>query len=151
MMKKVVISLCLILFSLVSFAQEIKKDKHLDSLAKKIYFQHKELYFKRGSLEAMKEIIVYIKNNDKYYLLECHTSRDGLKEENQLLSEKIAGMIERTLINLGLDTSRFTVIGKGELFPCCHAHTRAERYKNRRIEIKEVSEEEIKQLKKSKK
>ena len=111
------------LISLSGVAQKENKDKYLDSIAKKIGFRGKQPVFTEGSLDAMKEILLYINKNDKFYLLECHTSSDGLNEDNQKLTEKIAGMIERIFINLGLDSSRFAVIGKGELFPCCSTPT----------------------------
>lgn len=138
------------LISLSGIAQKEKKDRYLNGIVKKIGFRGKQAVFTEGSLDAMKEMLLYINNNERYYLLECHTSSDGRNEENQELTDKIAGMIERILINLGLDSSRFTVIGKGELFPCCFSPTRAGRYKNRRVEIKEISEEELLKLKNSK-
>lgn len=147
---KSLIAIVVFLMSLNGVAQKEKEDKYLDSIAKKIGFRGKQAVFTKGSLDAMKEILLYITNNDKYYLFECHTSSEGLKEDNQRLTEKIAGMIERILINLGLDNSRIAVIGKGELFPCCLSPTRAGRYLNRRVEIKEISEKELIKLKSSK-
>ncbi len=132
--------------------KRIKQDKHLDSLAKKIQFQYKELIFIKGSLEAIKEIVSYIKDNKKYYVIESHTCMRKSRESNQELTDRRAVMLNNIFVNIGLDSSKFVSIGYGQDEPCCNiGKTGKQRYKNRRIEIKEVSEEEIKQLKKSKK
>ncbi|CAL2091741.1 OmpA-like domain-containing protein [Tenacibaculum sp. 190524A05c] len=147
---KSLIHILVFLMSSNGVAQKEKEDKYLDSIAKKIQFVKKEAVFRGGSLDALKEIISYIKDNNKYYLLECHTSREGLHEKNQILTEEIAVKIDRIMRNLGLDNSRFIVIGKGDRYPCCNTKTRYGRYLNRRVEIKEISEKELIKLKSSK-
>ncbi|WP_299682894.1 OmpA family protein [uncultured Tenacibaculum sp.] len=142
-MKKVVISLYLILFSLVSFAQKKKRDKYLDSLAKQIQFQYKELIFREGSLEAMKEIVKYINRNNNYYLITSHTSSEGKAEVNQKLTDKRALMIKKLLHRLNIDSTRISVLGFGENYPCCSTPTRAGRYLNRRVDIDLVTKKEL--------
>ena len=128
------------------------KDKYLDSLANKIQFQYKKLIFREGTLEAMREIVEYLDENEKYYVVESHTCMRNSSESNQELTDKRAQMMERLFVKIGLDSSKFVTVGYGQDKPCCNiGKTGLQRYKNRRVEIKEISEEELIKLKRSKK
>ncbi len=116
-MKKTVTSLCLILFSLIGLAQKTKKDQYLDNLARKIQFQYKELVFKKGSLEAIKEIVSYINERDYKYFITSSTSKEGNNKENLNLTIGRADMIKRIMQNLGVDISRVKFGGLGEDYP----------------------------------
>ncbi len=144
-MKKIAL-IIILLINFTGTAQRVKKT-YLDSLARKIHFKGKRPVFFEGSLDAMKGIASYINKKDGYYLIECHTSSEGKEEDSQILTDKIAGMVQRIFVNLGVDSSKIVSIGKGELYPCCYTKTRATRYLNRRIKIKQITEEEIKNLK----
>ncbi|AUC15460.1 hypothetical protein BTO06_10040 [Tenacibaculum sp. SZ-18] len=58
------------LISLSGIAQKEKKDRYLNGIVKKIGFRGKQAVFTEGSLDAMKEMLLYINNNERYYLLE---------------------------------------------------------------------------------
>ncbi len=148
-MKKIkgILFISIIFISYLSTAQKAKKDTYLDSLARKIQFKYKELFFREGSLKAIKEIAAYIKKNENYYSIESHTCRQGNQKNNQIITDKRAILIEKLLVKLGVKSSKIHSIGYGENNQCCTTKTRATRYLNRRIEIKKITEEEIKNLK----
>lgn len=137
----------LLFFNLVSFAQKEKEDEYLKNLAKKIQFQYKKLIFREGALEAMKEIVNYLDENYKYYVVESYSCMRNSRESNQELTDKMALMMKRLFVKIGLDSSKFVTIGYGQDKPCCIiGKTGLQRYKNRRVEIKEISEEELLKL-----
>ncbi len=150
-MSRLMLFVFLLFFNLVSFAQKEKEDEYLKNLVKKIQFQYKKLIFREGTLEAMKEVVNYLDENDKYYVVESHTCMRNSRESNQELTEKRALMMKRLFVKIGLDSSKFVTIGYGQDKPCCIVgKTGLQRYKNRRVEIKEISEEELLKLKNSK-
>jgi len=106
-----------ILFLLISYAQQEKEDEYLKDLAKKIQFEYKELYFKEGSLEAIKNLVEYINSNNGYYLITSSTCRNGSTNSNQKLTSSRAKMIKRIMVNLGVDSLKIRVAGLGDDFP----------------------------------
>ncbi|WP_075343660.1 OmpA family protein [Tenacibaculum agarivorans] len=144
--RKIVIGLSFLL-SINLVAQKKKRDKYLDSLARKIQFQYKELIFRNESLDAMKEIVSYINKNHNHYLITSHTSSEGEHEKNKKLTDKRAVMIKKLLFRLNIDSTRISVIGFGENYPCCLTPTRAGRYLNRRVDIDVVSKEQFEKTK----
>ena len=150
-MSRLILLVFLLLFNFVSFGQKEKEDEYLKNLANKIQFQYKKLIFREGTLEAMKEIVNYLDENDKYYVVESHTCSRNSRESNQELTDKRALMMKMLFVKIGLDSSKFVTVGYGQDRPCCIiGKTGLQRSKNRRVEIKEISEEELIKLKNSK-
>lgn len=106
-----------ILFSFISYAQQEKEDEYLKDLANKIQFEYKELYFKEGSLEVMKDLVEYINSNNGYYFITSSTCRNGSTNSNQKLTSSRAEMIKRIMVNLGVDSLKIRVAGLGENYP----------------------------------
>lgn len=69
-----------------------------------------------------------------------HTDSVGGKDLNQALSQKRAEKIKSMLVSLGCKESRLKAIGYGELNPIGDNQTRKGREKNRRIEIRVISQ-----------
>ena len=92
MWKRRVVFLLTILFSVNSYAQKKKKDEYLKNLVKKIQFEYKELYFKEGSLDVLKDVVDYINTNKGYYLITSSTTRNGNTNSNQKLTSSRALM-----------------------------------------------------------
>ena len=88
------------------------------------------------------EAITYVKSYlaDKSYIstlrIEVHTDSMGGTESNQLLSEKRALEVTKTLVAKGVDCKRLIAVGFGETKPVASNKTGAGRAKNRRIEFK---------------
>lgn len=64
-----------------------------------------------------------------------HTDSVGKEAYNQKLSEKRAEIVKSMLVDRGVDASRLTTSGKGELMPVASNKTKAGRAENRRIEV----------------
>ena len=131
MWKRRVVFLLTILFSVNSYAQKKKKDEYLKNLVKKIQFEYKELYFKEGSLDALKDVVDYINTNKGYYLITSSTTRNGNTNSNQKLTSSRALMLKRIMVNLGVDSLKIRVAGLGDNYPIS-SHPSKEDY---RIEI----------------
>lgn len=67
-----------------------------------------------------------------------HTDSDGAAKYNQWLSERRAEAVVGYLAGLGMDRSRMSAIGYGEMQPIANNDTKANKARNRRIEL-EVS------------
>ena len=69
-------------------------------------------------------------------IIEGHTSSDGDKEYNQLLSVKRAESVKKYLINLGVDKKRLESVGKGDSEPIDSNDNPISRARNRRVQFK---------------
>ena len=72
-----------------------------------------------------------------------HTDATGAAEYNQGLSERRADAARNFLVGAGLDASRVTAIGRGEMEPVATNDTEAGRQDNRRVEIAIFASEEM--------
>ncbi len=84
---------------------------------------------------------------DAKVALAGHTDNIGPKKYNQVLSEKRASSVKKYLTKKGLNESVITTEGFGKEKPAVPNKTRADRQKNRRVEVKalyKVEEEEKK-------
>ena len=101
------------------------------------------LYFKRGSAKILTESAPVIKKfadflkKNKAYKVEIigHTDSRGKAEMNMILSQKRAEATKKALVEEGVDPSRITTKGRGELEPIASNRTKEGRAKNRRIEV----------------
>ena len=72
-------------------------------------------------------------NPELKYEVQGHTDSTGTPESNQKLSEKRAKAIVDKLVEMGIDESRLTAVGKGEYAPIADNATEEGRAKNRRV------------------
>lgn len=71
-------------------------------------------------------------------VIEAHTDDSGTPEELQILSDERARAVADKLMSLGVSESRLDAKGFGGTFPIAPNNTRANRAKNRRIDIRFV-------------
>ena len=72
-------------------------------------------------------------NPELKYEVQGHTDSTGTPESNQKLSEKRAKAIVDKLVELGIDPSRLTAVGKGQSAPIADHSTEEGKAKNRRV------------------
>ncbi len=89
--------------------------------------------------ESMGEInrIVQLmtENPDLMFSVEGHTDNTGNAASNQKLSEQRSEAIVAKLVEMGIDESRLTAVGKGQNNPIADNNTDEGRAKNRRVEF----------------
>ncbi|MDD4857253.1 MAG: OmpA family protein [Candidatus Krumholzibacteria bacterium] len=81
---------------------------------------------------------------DTNILVEGHTDATGSDEHNLELSRQRAQSVENYLAGLGVDPSRFTVMGYGESQPIATNDTDEGRQQNRRVELAIMANEKLK-------
>jgi outer membrane protein OmpA-like peptidoglycan-associated protein len=109
----------------------------LQSFADRIEFETAKFIIKPSSYPKMDEII---QTMEKYpnakFEIEGHTDNVGSEEDNQTLSESRAYAVRQYFVDKGVDTSRLSFKGYGELRPRDTNETAAGRANNRRVEIR---------------
>ena len=87
--------------------------------------------------ESMNEInrikLLMVDDPNLKYEVQGHTDSTGTPESNQKLSEKRAQAIVDKLVELGIDPSRLTAVGKGQYAPIADNSTEEGKAKNRRV------------------
>ncbi|MFO7653035.1 MAG: OmpA family protein [Candidatus Krumholzibacteriia bacterium] len=86
------------------------------------------------------------KYDDTNILIEGHTDSTGPEAYNQELSERRADAVAHYLAQLGVDSSRFSVAGYGEMQPVASNATVAGRQENRRVELAIIANDELKEV-----
>jgi len=103
----------------------------------KLHFKRYASKIPKKSIKDVKEFSEFLKENPKYTIeIIGHTDSRDNAMRNMLLSEKRAQSTKRALVKFGVESSRITCIGMGELEPIATNETAEGRQKNRRIEIK---------------
>ena len=72
-------------------------------------------------------------NPELKYEVQGHTDSTGNPDANQKLSEKRTQAIVAKLVELGIDPSRLTAVGKGEFSPIADNATEEGKAQNRRV------------------
>jgi outer membrane protein OmpA-like peptidoglycan-associated protein len=85
------------------------------------------------------------KYKDTDVLIEGHTDSTGTESYNQKLSESRAGAVVRFAESAGVDASRFTAKGYGEMQPAEPNATPAGRQANRRVEVAIMANDDLKE------
>jgi outer membrane protein OmpA-like peptidoglycan-associated protein len=70
-----------------------------------------------------------------------HTDSTGSADANQRLSERRAESVRNALIGMGVNSSRFSLIGYGENMPIASNNTEAGRQQNRRVEVRIIPQQ----------
>ncbi len=87
--------------------------------------------------EDLKKVVGRLKKNKKYKIqVEGHTDNVGSEEYNQKLSDQRAQSVKKHLIKSGINASRISSKGFGELNPVSSNETEDGRTENRRVEVK---------------
>lgn len=101
------------------------------------------LHFETASSKILKdshpkivEFASFLKRNPLYQVkIIGHTDSRGVATMNMKLSKSRASSTKQALVEEGVESSRISIMGKGELEPIASNRTREGRQKNRRIEI----------------
>ena len=122
----------------VPIVKSFSCQKHFKSLLakEKIHFEYDRARIKSSSYELLDKL-VKIANEcpDAKIEVEGHTDSDGSENYNQRLSFKRANAVKKYLIEKGIQESRLTAIGYGELQPIATNETSEGKEQNRRIEF----------------
>jgi outer membrane protein OmpA-like peptidoglycan-associated protein len=70
-----------------------------------------------------------------------HTDSTGSFDANQRLSEQRAESVRNALVGMGVNSSRFSLIGYGQSRPIANNNTEAGRQLNRRVEVRIIPQQ----------
>lgn len=102
-----------------------------------VFYNLDSAVIRDDSFEKLTKVIDFMKKYSNYkVLLYGHTSNEGTKLSNQILSEKRALSIRKHLIEQGIESSRISVFGKASTEPLVSSDTVEGREENRRVEMK---------------
>lgn len=102
----------------------------------------------KGQLERLATVLS--KYEDTNILLEGHTDSTGPEDYNLDLSIRRAQAVANYLASLGVNPTRFTVMGYGEAQPIATNETEEGRRLNRRVEIAIFANQKLKEIAKQK-
>lgn len=114
--------------------EEIKKK--VEVAAKNILFVTGSAKLRSQSFVKLADVITIMNENpDMLLAIDGHTDNVGKEDFNQTLSENRAASVKAYLVSKGIDESRITATGHGELEPIADNKTAAGRQQNRRSEL----------------
>jgi outer membrane protein OmpA-like peptidoglycan-associated protein len=91
---------------------------------------------KPGAALTIDRIARFLEGNPETRLIiEGHTDSRGSEAYNEELSQRRAQAVGDALVERGIQSNRFEVLGRGEGFPVANNGTAAGRQQNRRVEI----------------
>ena len=94
---------------------------------------------KPQSAGVLQQLAQEIQQTSSNYEIIGHTDSDGDQAMNQELSEQRAAAVKELLINsYGIDASKLSTIGMGEIAPLAMGESPKEKAQNRRVEIKKI-------------
>jgi outer membrane protein OmpA-like peptidoglycan-associated protein len=89
--------------------------------------------------------VILNKYEDTNILIEGHTDSDGSEEFNQRLSEARANTVAAYIAGQGVEGSRVTKVGYGEMQPVASNDTPEGKQANRRVEVAVFANEDLKE------
>lgn len=102
---------------------------------------------KQPSRENLAKLATILnKYEDTNILLEGHTDASGSDEYNLELSRRRAQSVSNYLASLGVDVTRFTIMGYGEQQPIAENDTPQGRQQNRRVEVAIYANDKLKKV-----
>jgi OmpA-OmpF porin, OOP family len=115
----------------------VELKKKVTTAARNILFVTASAELQTKSFVGLNEVVRIMKQNPKMMLsIDGHTDSVGTDEHNQLLSENRAASVKIYIVSQGIDESRITSAGHGELEPIADNGKPAGRRLNRRVEMK---------------
>jgi outer membrane protein OmpA-like peptidoglycan-associated protein len=110
-------------------------------ILKGVYFDTNKTTLKPASTPALTNLYEYLKMKPSVVIeLSGHTDSVGSDEDNQILSDGRAKAVREWLIKKGIAKERITAVGFGETQPIDTNDTAAGRERNRRTEVRVLSE-----------
>ena len=111
--------------------------KRVEVAAKNILFVTGSAKLQSKSFKGLNDVVKIMQENPEMKLqIDGHTDWVGTEEYNQKLSDDRAASVRAYIISKGIDASRITSAGHGELEPIATNETAAGRQQNRRVEMK---------------
>ncbi|MFC2110855.1 OmpA family protein [Bacteroidota bacterium] len=108
---------------------------------KNVLFDTGKSTLKSSSFKALNDLYEVMKLKDQLIVeIAGHTDSTASAEFNQKLSESRAKTVMNYLIKKGINKSRITAVGYGETQPVADNGTEEGRQKNRRTEVRIISE-----------
>ncbi len=100
----------------------------------------------QSKVELQKLARILEKYDNTKILIEGHTDNTGSEEYNLELSRERAQSVENYLATLGVDPTRFTIMGYGESQPVASNATPEGRRLNRRVDIAIMANNKLKKI-----
>jgi OOP family OmpA-OmpF porin len=100
-----------------------------------IYFDFDKSKLSDVSINKIRKFVKINKNKIKEYIVVGHTDTKGSKDYNQILSNERAKTVKLILIELGINSNKIKVMGKGENSLRVQTEDEIEHPANRRAEI----------------
>jgi len=106
-----------------------------------VYFDIGKANLRKASFTELNELVSYMKRRKNIEIeIAGHTDNTGAKKDNLKLSQQRADRVKKYLINKGIDARRINAKGYGENQPVAGNNTKEGRQKNRRTEVRIISE-----------
>lgn len=106
-----------------------------------VYFDVDKATLRNQSYKELKALKQYLERRENIIVeIGGHTDNTGNKEHNLELSEQRAGRVKQYLTDQGIDPARIKTKGYGESQPVATNETEKGRQKNRRTEVRIISE-----------
>jgi outer membrane protein OmpA-like peptidoglycan-associated protein len=101
-----------------------------------VLFETGQTELKTDAMSSLAEVVDLLQSEpDKKIRIEGHTDSVGEASYNLRLSQQRADSVLATLVDLGVDAGRVTVVGMGEDFPIASNDTEDGRSRNRRVDV----------------
>jgi outer membrane protein OmpA-like peptidoglycan-associated protein len=101
-----------------------------------VLFETGQADLKSDAVSSLSEVVDLLQSEpEKKIRIEGHTDAVGEASTNLRLSQQRADSVLRTLVDLGVDSTRVTTVGMGEDFPIATNETPEGRSKNRRVDV----------------
>jgi outer membrane protein OmpA-like peptidoglycan-associated protein len=109
---------------------------------KNLQFSTGKAEITKSSYSSLDNIATLLKEHPEWQMkLSGHTDNEGTPAFNQTLSEKRSEAVKQYLASKGVDNKQITTAGYGQSKPLTTNQTKAEREKNRRVEMEIFTEQ----------
>ncbi len=120
----------------------IVQDKPKENIIlKNIKFDSGRATLQKGTEGEIERIFQFLVENSTYVVeIQGHTDSSGNNKANLTLSQKRANRVREALVQKGINKERIKAKGYGETLPVADNSTKEGRRKNRRVELKVLSQ-----------
>jgi outer membrane protein OmpA-like peptidoglycan-associated protein len=111
--------------------------KIIEKMTLRVNFNVDQAIIRSGDKAALDKVVGFVKKYPNAKIeLDGYTDNSGTEAHNQRLSEKRAQAVKQYLVEeAGVNPSRISTFGRGELNPIADNKTEKGRFENRRVEI----------------